>query len=123
MIVASNDIRRDTSKLVDALMVSAKFREIISFPKDGVNMKIECKHIYSGIAVQIEVMGECDTKYAGFIRYTRRIARFSDLYTCFRYYLKNNNIDNDSNTKMIIYFLIIYYIQVSLGYVFGILFL
>ena len=116
LIVVSNDIRKDTTKLVDALMVSAKFREIIPFSKDETEMKVECKHIHSGIAIHIEVMTECNSSFSGFIKYAKHINGFIDLYLCFQYYLRNNNIDNDSNIKMIIYFLVIYYIQVPLGY-------
>ena len=116
LVVVSNDIRKDTTKLVDALVVSAKFREIIPFSKDDTEMKIECKHNQSGIAIHIEVMTECNSSFSGFIKYATHIPGFVDLYLCFQYYLRNNNIDNDSNIKMIVYFLVIYYIQVSLGY-------
>ena len=115
-IVSVSDAKRDTTKIVNALMVSTKFQEIVPTTTDDAIMNIECKHVYSGIAIHLIVAKECNTSFSGFIRYAKRIQGFKDLYICFRYFLKNNRIENDCNHTMVIYLLIIYYIQVTLGY-------
>ncbi|KAK8795824.1 hypothetical protein WA171_003792, partial [Blastocystis sp. BT1] len=114
-IVSVSDAKRDTTKIVNALMVSTKFQEIVPTTTDDAIMNIECKHVYSGIAIHLIVAKECNTSFSGFIRYAKRIQGFKDLYICFRYFLKNNRIENDCNHTMVIYLLIIYYIQVTLG--------
>ena len=115
-IVSVSDAKRETTKMVNALMVSTKFQEIVPTTTNEAIMNIECKHVYSGIAVHLIVAKECNTSFSGFIRYAKRIQGFKDLYMCFRYFLKNNRIESDCNHTMVIYLLIIYYIQVTLGY-------
>lgn len=116
LILTVSDVKRETGKMVNALTVSGKFQEIIPTAIDDKSMRIDCKHVYSGIAIYLIVAKECNTSFSGFIRYAKRIQGFKNLYICFRYFLKNNHIDSDCNHSMIIYLLIIYYIQVTLGY-------
>ena len=113
-IISCEDVEKNASKLMNALTVSGKYQEIVSSSESPSEIAVDCKHIYSGIVVHLRVTRSCNSSFSGFIKYAKRIPGFKELYICFRYYLRNNNILNNTNTTMIMSLMVIYYLQVTL---------
>ena len=108
---ATNDVKFDSSRVFSAITVSAQYQEILQeFEEDG-SCLITCQHIYSGIKLNISFEKEVNTSFTYFIRYAKRVAGFRSLYTIFRYFLKQNNIPSDNNHSMVLYLLVIFYLQ------------
>ena len=113
-IISCEDVEKNASKLMNALTVSGKYQEIVSSSESSSEIAVDCKHIYSGIVVHLRVTRSCNSSFSGFIKYAKRISGFKELYICFRYYLRNNNITSNTNTTMIMSLMVIYYLQVTL---------
>ena len=101
--------------MMNALIVSTKYQEILQTVESDDIVSIECKQSYSGIGVHLELVTECNTSFSNFIHYAKRVNTFKPLYMVFRYFLKQSNIQSDGNHNMLIYLLLIYYLQISLG--------
>lgn len=111
LYIISNAVTTDTIKLVQAITVTMKYEEILcSTPSQSLSI-IDFKHIYSGISIRIEVCSECNTSFSNFIRYAKRVAGYKPLYSIFRYFIRQYNINLEPGQKMIIHFLIIYFLQ------------
>lgn len=114
-IIITKNVRADALKVVNALTVSTKYQEILQTVESDDMISIECKQSYSGISVHLELMPECNTSFSNFIHYAKRVSAFKPLYMVFRHFLKQGNIPSDGNHNMLIYLLLIYYLQISLG--------
>ena len=120
---ATSDVKFDSSRVFSAITVSAQYQEILQeFEEDG-SCLITCQHIYSGIKLNISFEKEVNTSFTYFIRYAKRVAGFRPLYTIFRYFLKQNNIPSDNNHSMVLYLLVIFYLQMCVKWVFRVLFM
>lgn len=109
--IISKAVTTDTIKLVQAITVTMKYEEILcSTPSSSLSI-IDFKHIYSGISIRIEVCSECNTSFSNFIRYAKRVSGYKPLYSIFRYFIRQYNINLEPEQKMIIHFLIIYFLQ------------
>ena len=116
VVIITNNVRADALKMVNALTVSTKYQEILQTVESENAISIECKQSYSGISVHLELMPECNTSFSSFIHYAKRVSAFKPLYMVFRHFLKQSNIPSDGNHNMLIYLLLIYYLQISLGW-------
>lgn len=75
------------------------------------------KHTGSGIPLTLTVDDECSTSFSGFIKYVRKVPEYKSLYCVVKYLIqqKRDNRKSDPNVSMLIYLMVLYYLQVHEG--------